>query len=97
VFEDNLSLLSDNDIGDEDSINHNDGTADCDQEEERFVRCPRNSLENNQSDIEEQQPPSQSHSCPSDCVRNGKVLTDRHFLHILGACYKCEDCMVMKI
>lgn len=98
VFEDNLSLLSDNDIRDEeDSINHNDETIDGDQEEEHFVRCPPNSLENNQSDVEEQQPPSQSHTCPSDCARNGKVLTGRHLLHVLRACNKCEDFVVMEI
>lgn len=72
VFEDNLSLLSDNDIGDEENTtNHNDEAVDGDQEEEHFVRCPPNSLENNQSDVEEQQLPSQSHTCPSDCARNG--------------------------
>jgi hypothetical protein len=82
VFEDNLSLLSDNDIGDEeDTTNHNGETVDGDQEEEHFVRCPPNSLENNQSDVEEQQLPPHAHTCPSDCARNGKVLTGWYLLH----------------
>jgi hypothetical protein len=86
VFEDNLSLLSDNEIGvEEATTNHNDEAADGDQEEEHFVRCPPNSLENNQSDVEEQQLPSQSHTCPSDCARNGKVITGRHLVHLLFA------------
>jgi hypothetical protein len=76
VFEDNLSLLSDdNDIGEEgETANHNGETVHGDQEEDHFVRCPPNSLENNQSDVEEQQLPSQPSSCLSDSVTSGKVL-----------------------
>jgi hypothetical protein len=79
VFEDNLSLLSDeNDTGaEEETTNHNRKIV-CDdeeeEEEEHFVRCPPNSLENNQSDAEEQQLHSQCSSSPSDSEKNGKVI-----------------------
>ncbi|XP_021939313.1 small G protein signaling modulator 2-like isoform X3 [Zootermopsis nevadensis] len=73
VFEDNLSLLSDeNDsVDEEETTNHNGKTEYGDQEEEYFVRCPPNSLENNQTDVEEQQFPAECSSSPSDCGKNG--------------------------
>lgn len=76
VFEDNLSLLSDNEIGDEaETTNHNGETAHGDEEDDHFVRCPPNSLENNQADFEEQYFPLQYSNYPSDSGRNGKVLS----------------------
>lgn len=75
MFEDNLSLLSDNDIGDEEETsNHSGEVAHGDEEDEHFVHCPPNSLENNQADVE-QHFPLQHSNYPSDSGRNGKVLT----------------------
>jgi hypothetical protein len=59
-------------MDDEETANHNGRTVYGDQEEEHFVRCPPNSLENNQSDVEEQQLPPQYSSSPSDFGKNGK-------------------------
>ncbi|PSN33187.1 hypothetical protein C0J52_20836 [Blattella germanica] len=90
VFEDNMSLLSDeNDIGDDDVAHHNGETATTgDEEEEHFVRCPPNSLENNQSDAEEQQNSQHSNSrsrnnsandevSKEKCVENGRAPIER--------------------
>ncbi|XP_023715456.1 small G protein signaling modulator 2 isoform X2 [Cryptotermes secundus] len=74
VFEDNLSLLSDNDIGDEaETAKHNGETAHGDEEDDHFVRCPPNSLENNQTDFEEQYFPLQYSNYPNDSGRNGSA------------------------
>lgn len=62
-------------MDEEETTNHNGKTEYGDQEEEYFVRCPPNSLENNQTDVEEQQFPAECSSSPSDCGKNGKVIS----------------------